>query len=951
MTSSCSASSRLGFVLSSFIIVSLAACSGGGTSGSITPPPPSPTLSSITVAADKLSIAAGLTSQFKATAKYSDSSSKDVTSSVIWTSASSAVATISTSGLATSKAQGTTLITATSGTVAGSATLTVDAAALVSIAVQPVTVQLGSTAKMVATGTYTDQNTQDLTATAAWTSSNQYVARIDASGNVTSALAGQSLMTATEGGLSTTAPLTVVASPRQLYVTALAGRTITRMAVDGTSGQPRFEGYQETSITYGSGFPCITVDPSGTHAYMSTQVAAGYSYTGVLAIYTVDPSTGALAAVPGSPFSMSFPLGCVRFGPSGKFAYSTSGVEGGGDQLATFSVNADGTLSLDDTISYPYFPTGLAIDPRGKYLYVNAVDVQAGTSASSPLYGYSIDASTGALTSLAGSPWPLAAGTYGELAFHPSGAGLYVSDLNATEITQYTVDQKTGVPSKASSIDSTCINPSELQFLPDGTHAYALCGESGSRSVTNAPVVEFTVDANGALAAHSSAIAGPTAWQMQVDEAGKFLYVLGSGSDSVSSGIGSTTVAMNMILAYQVQSDGSLKLEKQVAGHVLAESMVLLSGPAPVTWATTNAYATSADSSIIPYVVGSDGELSAGQSLTTAPGPFSATILPWGSDVLIATQSAAPNLGSYSPSGGALVAGMTFGETASAGGVAIDPSGTWCYVTDPNAGLIYQYRNWWPGYWTDVYSGAGGYFTYNAGAGAGPITTDPSGRYIAVANLKAKSISLNEPLGAAPTPDTHLSYTPLTIAFDGTGNLLFVAGDDGKLHMLSSNGLGTLTDVADAPLLGTNTASIAVDPLTRFVYAAGPAGLNAFTVDGTAKTLTPVSLDSSASLANATGAFLDPSGQFLYVPVSSGTAHTVHLFMVNADGTLTASDSTPIATPGAINSMVFKATIQKHLGTTASDVVAVESLAADRRCGSLEGNRRRFTTVSMTARV
>lgn len=878
----------------------------GSVTGSETLTVNPPNVVSITVTSDHSSVAAGLTAQFKATGTFTDSSSKDITAAVIWSSASPDVAAIDASGLATSKVQGTDVISATSGTVSGSETLTVNPPVLASITVNPVKVQIGSPGQMKAVGTYTDQSTQDLSATASWSSSNEYVATVDASGAVTSVSAGLSLVTASYNGLQGTGKLTVLASPRYLYVTSM-GRTVTRMPVDGTTGQPRFEGYDRTSITTGIGFPCMTSDPSGTHLYVSNQVTAsgGSGYASQVAIYTLDPLTGSLTALPGSPYSIAFPLGCIRFAPSGKFAYSTSGIENAGDQLAELTVNSDATLALNDTISYPYFPTGVVIDPLGKYLYVNAVDVMAGTNAASPLYGYTMDSSTGALTTLDGSPWALATGTYGALAVDPAGNSLYVSDLNATNITQYTLDRSSGKPTKVATVGSTCINPAGLQFLPDGSHAYLTCSQSGSGSVTDAPVVEFAVGSTGQLTVHSSAFAGPVAFDIQVDDSGKFVYVLGSGSDGTSSNAPGNTVLM-----YQVQTDGSLKLTKQIAGQVQSESMVLVSGAKPVKWKTTNAYATSAGNTVIPYSVGTDGTLTQGTALPTASGPFSASMLPWDSEFVLATHTAVPNLLGVAASGSSLSATMTFGDAASVGGMIIDPGNQWAYATDTAAGQVNVYWHGTPGGWYDVQNGSGGLFTWPAEAGAGPITTDPSGRYLVIANQTAKSISLDEPLGAAPTPAFPLAYTPLCVAVDGTGNLIFVAGDDGQLHMLSSNGQGTLTDVADVALLGANTASIAVDPFTRFVYAAGPSGLNAFAIDGTAQTLTPISLDSSATLANATGVFLDPTGKFLYIPVSSGTTHSMYMFTVNADGTLTASSSAPIATPDALNSLVFKATIQ-----------------------------------------
>lgn len=904
MTRSGSANSSLfASFFFSLLAVALTACSGGGGSGSA---PPS--LKSISVTPGAPSVAAGLTQQFRASGSYSDGTNIDLTSSVTWTSATPGVVTINASGLATSKTQGTSVITATSGSVSGSATLNVGPATLASISVIPATIQLGATAQMQATGIFTDQSTQDLTNSVTWAAANGYVVNVGGSGDVTSLAPGSSAITATQGGIQGSAPVTVLASPRYLYVAALAGRTLTRLAVDSKTGQPRFDGYSSSLVTGNIGFPCLTVDPSGTHAYLATQVSAsgGSGYAGTVGIYSIDPPSGMLTPVPGSPFPVSFALGCIRFDPSGKFAYAISGIENAGDQLGVFSVNSnDGSLTLSNTISFPETPTSVAVDPVGQYLYVATLKSPYDTTSAGFLYGYSIDATMGSLTALSGSPWSLAAGTWGELAFHPSGDFLYISDHNATKITEFTVNRSTGVPTQAGIVDSTCINPSALEFLPNGSHAYTLCGESSSGSVLNAPVVEFLAGENGQLTAHSTASAGANALQMQVDEAGQFLYVLGSGSDTAAAGSNSYNALANVVLAFQVQPDGSLKLGKQIAGHVLENSMVLLSGPAPVTWTTKSAFVTtSGDNKLTPFSVATDGTLTSGTSQTTQSGPFSASMLPWGSDLLFATQTAAPNLYGLATWAGSIGSGSSFGSAAAAGGIVISPDGNWGYATDPASGVVDGFHREIPGYWT-----AAG--TFAAQAGAGPVTMDPSGRYIVVANQTAKSISLIEPLGAAPTPPTSLSFTPLTVTVDGTGNLIFVAGDDGELHMYLSNGLGTLTDVSDVSLLGTNTASVAVDPLSRFVYAAGPGGLNAFAIDATAGTLTPISMSLGVSLQSATGVYIDPSGQYLYVPVSSGTTtNALYLFTINADGTLTAGSANPVAAPNHATSMVFQTTIQ-----------------------------------------
>ena len=90
------------------------------------------------------SIVLGTTEQFTATGTYSDSSTKDITTSVIWNSSAKSIATISNAarlkGKATSKATGTTTITATSGSILGSTILTVTRGSSEGDNVLPITV-------------------------------------------------------------------------------------------------------------------------------------------------------------------------------------------------------------------------------------------------------------------------------------------------------------------------------------------------------------------------------------------------------------------------------------------------------------------------------------------------------------------------------------------------------------------------------------------------------------------------------------------------------------------------------------------------------------------------------------------------------------------------------------------------------------------------------------------
>jgi len=97
-----------------------------------------PTLVSISVQSAVTTVAAGNTVQFTAQGTYSDGTKQDLTNLVTWT-ATAPVATISPGGLAKTYTQGSTVITAAfntpGGLISGTATLTVTAPALVSIAV------------------------------------------------------------------------------------------------------------------------------------------------------------------------------------------------------------------------------------------------------------------------------------------------------------------------------------------------------------------------------------------------------------------------------------------------------------------------------------------------------------------------------------------------------------------------------------------------------------------------------------------------------------------------------------------------------------------------------------------------------------------------------------------------------------------------------------------------
>ncbi len=183
----------------------------GGVTGMTTLKVTPATLVSIAVTPPGQSIAKGTNLQYTATGTYTDNSTQDITGMVTWDSTMVGVATISSGGLAHGEAAGTTTISATSGAVTGSTTLTVTLETLVSIAVTPPdqSIAKGTNLQYMATGTYTDSSTQNLTAAVTWGSSVTSVATITTGGLAHGVNQGGTLITATLGPISGSTTLTV----------------------------------------------------------------------------------------------------------------------------------------------------------------------------------------------------------------------------------------------------------------------------------------------------------------------------------------------------------------------------------------------------------------------------------------------------------------------------------------------------------------------------------------------------------------------------------------------------------------------------------------------------------------------------------------------------------------------------------------------------------------------
>ncbi|MDH5517052.1 MAG: Ig-like domain-containing protein [Gammaproteobacteria bacterium] len=187
----------------------LTACGSSGSSG-----PSAPSLDSISISPATISIANGTTVNLQASANYSDQSTADITADVSWQSANTAIADISSDGLLSAHSEGVTDISASFDGVSTTISITITSASLVSIETSPaaVTVAKGNSVALVATGSYSDQTTQNISNDVSWVSSDPSLAAVNATGLVTANNPGQLNISASIGSISSSSAVTVTAA-------------------------------------------------------------------------------------------------------------------------------------------------------------------------------------------------------------------------------------------------------------------------------------------------------------------------------------------------------------------------------------------------------------------------------------------------------------------------------------------------------------------------------------------------------------------------------------------------------------------------------------------------------------------------------------------------------------------------------------------------------------------
>jgi hypothetical protein len=174
-------------------------------------------LSAISVApSSPANMGVGSTQHFTATGSYSDGSTADFTSQVVWSSSNSTVVTIASGGIATTVGGGTTNIIATFGGLTSQPVammVKVLSAIMIEPATSPRNLNVGASLPFVAVGIFSDGSMSDITSQVTWICSNTNIATILANGSATGVAAGTAIISATLSGITSSSITLNVVSP------------------------------------------------------------------------------------------------------------------------------------------------------------------------------------------------------------------------------------------------------------------------------------------------------------------------------------------------------------------------------------------------------------------------------------------------------------------------------------------------------------------------------------------------------------------------------------------------------------------------------------------------------------------------------------------------------------------------------------------------------------------
>jgi 6-phosphogluconolactonase (cycloisomerase 2 family) len=267
---------------------------------------------------------------------------------------------------------------------------------------------------------------------------------------------------------------------------------------------------------------------TGNRAYVAN------SANSTVAGFTVG--TGTLVAVPNSPVSLGYaPVAAVTT-PTNSFLYIA-----GPGAIYVYTINSDGSLTASSSGAAVAIVNVVALDisPDGNWLF--GLD---GTTT--VVDQFQINTSTGALTSVAATPYSVANAVVAPKAIRvaPNGALVFAALGTGGDVV-FTFNTTTGalVSSQTLAPASATTSDNGLAVNSTTTNLYI------ARSGTNGGVAAFNIGAAGALTsvAGSPFTAGTGTNDVVIDSTGKYVYAANRTDGTISGFAIGTTAALTAL--------------------------------------------------------------------------------------------------------------------------------------------------------------------------------------------------------------------------------------------------------------------------------------------------------------------------------------------------------------------------------------------------------------------
>lgn len=315
----------------------------------------------------------------------------------------------------------------------------------------------------------------------------------------------------------------------------------------------------------GAGAEFMAFDSVHKALFVSNQSA------NTISAFAVNTGTGMLTAVPGSPFATGARPTAIVVAGMGRFLFIANQAA---NSIGVFSIAANGALTQVAGSPFPAAsPFRLTINPAGSVLYAsNFPDSSA--SDLNTVSAFSI-ATNGTLAPVAGSPFPDAntasgfAATIGILA-DPGGKFLFAADHMAESVVSFNVDSASGalspistLPTPAATCGTSC-HHNPLRLAVDPADKFIYW-----TNVQAGTVSTFNIN-GGNLAFVAESPVGSHPFGLALDPSGQFLYAVNKVDNTISGfSVNSTNGTLSPLSGFPVAEGASAPTDIVIVGKTM----------------------------------------------------------------------------------------------------------------------------------------------------------------------------------------------------------------------------------------------------------------------------------------------------------------------------------------------------------------------------------------------